>query len=434
MNKGLLPVQEFVRAMKDYRIDIEENNLGVLLNYLDPEQTGEINYMAFFNKIKGQLSNTRKEVIEYAFLAIDREKTGNIDISSLKEKFNAKKHPDVRSGKKTEDEILGEFLETFEIHLNLINYQGQGITKEIFTEYYELVSSVIENDDYFEQIMFGVWQLGEGVGIEEKQPLSVTQSAPFGTTDAPTDYLPWKKGKGTFKGAEESKKLVAAGFPSWPKVERPRTVQEVPVTKQLKSDNSLVKLFKMGMFSRGRRGAFRLHRVLKILDPSNTGKINYNSFVKIMKEFRIKMTEDDCAKLFKLFDAQNTGSVSIEEVLKTMIGEMTQNRRNLIERVFKMLDRKSEGLISADEIKDSFVASRHPDVLTRKKTEDEILTEFLDTFEEFCYFIKPAQKEGKVALNDLVQYYNCISASIEDDTYFDLMITNTWNLNKAKGY
>jgi len=27
-------------------------------------------------------------------------------------------HPDVKAGKKTEDEILGEFLDTFEVHMS----------------------------------------------------------------------------------------------------------------------------------------------------------------------------------------------------------------------------------------------------------------------------------------------------------------------------
>ena len=35
--------------------------------------------------------------------------------------YNGTKHPDVISGKKTEDEILGEFLDTFEInHANIV--------------------------------------------------------------------------------------------------------------------------------------------------------------------------------------------------------------------------------------------------------------------------------------------------------------------------
>lgn len=31
-------------------------------------------------------------------------------------RYNCKQHPDVRSGKKTEDEILADFLDTFEQH------------------------------------------------------------------------------------------------------------------------------------------------------------------------------------------------------------------------------------------------------------------------------------------------------------------------------
>ena len=30
-------------------------------------------------------------------------------------------HPDVKSGKRTEDEVLTEFIETFELHHNILN-------------------------------------------------------------------------------------------------------------------------------------------------------------------------------------------------------------------------------------------------------------------------------------------------------------------------
>ena len=39
-----------------------------------------------------------------------------MDIKSV---YSAKNHPDVRKGLKTEDDVLGEFLETFELHHNL---------------------------------------------------------------------------------------------------------------------------------------------------------------------------------------------------------------------------------------------------------------------------------------------------------------------------
>jgi len=51
-----------------------------------------------------------------AFAIMDCDKSGVIDIEDIRQKYNAKMHPDVKSGKKTEDEILFEFLDTFEQH------------------------------------------------------------------------------------------------------------------------------------------------------------------------------------------------------------------------------------------------------------------------------------------------------------------------------
>ena len=72
---------------------------------------------------------------------------------------------------------------------------------------------------------------------------------------------------------------------------------------------------------------------------------------------------------------------------------MSQFRKNLVTKVFKILDKKGSNVIPEDELKELYVGARHPDVLIRKKTEEEVWTEFLDTFEEYCYFIvflKPA--------------------------------------------
>ena len=51
-----------------------------------------------------------------AFKKLDRDNSGVVEINDLKGVYNAKQHPDVKSGRKTEDEILAEFLDTFEIH------------------------------------------------------------------------------------------------------------------------------------------------------------------------------------------------------------------------------------------------------------------------------------------------------------------------------
>eukprot|EP00339_Tiarina_fusa_P016332 CAMPEP_0117023572 /NCGR_PEP_ID=MMETSP0472-20121206/17580_1 /TAXON_ID=693140 ORGANISM="Tiarina fusus, Strain LIS" /NCGR_SAMPLE_ID=MMETSP0472 /ASSEMBLY_ACC=CAM_ASM_000603 /LENGTH=64 /DNA_ID=CAMNT_0004729731 /DNA_START=2362 /DNA_END=2559 /DNA_ORIENTATION=+ len=51
-----------------------------------------------------------------AFKKLDKTNNGVLSLDDIRGVYNAKHHPDVKSGKKTEDEILGEFLETFEEH------------------------------------------------------------------------------------------------------------------------------------------------------------------------------------------------------------------------------------------------------------------------------------------------------------------------------
>jgi hypothetical protein len=71
-------------------------------------------------------------------------------------------HPEVRAGKKTEDEVLTEFLDTFQLHHALKNPQGERdtqITIKEFTEYYNNVSASIDNDQYFELMMINAWNL-----------------------------------------------------------------------------------------------------------------------------------------------------------------------------------------------------------------------------------------------------------------------------------
>ncbi len=53
------------------------------------------------------------------FNKLDRNRNGSIEVDDIIGIYNAKQHPDVKSGKKTEEEILGDFLDTFEIHHSL---------------------------------------------------------------------------------------------------------------------------------------------------------------------------------------------------------------------------------------------------------------------------------------------------------------------------
>lgn len=116
---------------------------------------------------------------------------------------------------------------------------------------------------------------------------------------------------------------------------------------------------------------------------------------------------------------------------------MSPFRKDLIKRVFKKLDFNENGYIDIDDVRKSYNAKQHPDVRAGKKTEEEVLQEFLETFEAHRAMNVANDKfskqgDGQITLNEFFDYYSNVSASIDNEEYFQLMITNAWNLNNKQ--
>lgn len=133
--------------------------------------------------------------------------------------------------------------------------------------------------------------------------------------------------------------------------------------------------------------------------------------------------------MFDLFDINGDDSISYDELMRSVIGEMNPFRKALVKRAFDKLDDNKNGIIELDDIKRFYNAKLHPDVKAGKKTEDEVLGEFIDTFELHHSLKNPSEKDRKITPKEFMEYYNNVSASIDNDQYFELMMTNAWNLN-----
>jgi hypothetical protein len=86
---------------------------------------------------------------------------GVVDIHDIRGVYDVTHHPDFLQGKKTGNELLGEFLLNFEGPRG--RHDGQ-ITEKNFEEYYANVSASIDDDDYFELMIRNAWHISGGVG------------------------------------------------------------------------------------------------------------------------------------------------------------------------------------------------------------------------------------------------------------------------------
>ena len=105
--------------MRDYRITQDTNEVNIIFKMFDRDGNGEINYDEFLRTIVGKMNDRRRTMVTLAFKKFDADANGTINIEDLKGRYNAKNHPDVKLGKKSEEDVLYEFLDTFEQHYAL---------------------------------------------------------------------------------------------------------------------------------------------------------------------------------------------------------------------------------------------------------------------------------------------------------------------------
>ena len=317
--------------------------------------------------------------------------------------------------KKTEEDIFGEFLETFETHHNILKgNRDRRVTKEEWIEYYNNVSMSIDDDGYFEVMMTNAWKLNgtqnyaKGVAIDStdkaKSNKKPYQNSPFGISEEKTNYSTSNKGQQANKKNNFSEK----------------------------GDDVLIR-FREKISARGTRGIFGIRRSFMIADDDHSKSIDVQEFAKLIKDYRYELSNGDMKKLFAIFDNDGSGQVDYEEFLRNIVGEMNDFRKGMAKKAFMKMDKNGNGTLDITDIKGVYNASKSPDVISGKKTEDEVLAEFLDTFEyHFSLLNSGGSKDGSITLEEWFAYYDNISMSIPDDPYFELMMNSAWNLDGSK--
>jgi Ca2+-binding EF-hand superfamily protein len=193
----------------------------------------------------------------------------------------------------------------------------------------------------------------------------------------------------------------------------------------------LIERFRKALKARGARGIIGLQRQFKIADDNGSGQLDLPEFTKAVSDFGVDIDPQDVKGLFKSLDIDGSGEINFDEFVRVVVGDMNQFRKSLVERAYRTLDINQDGQIDLDEFKNRYNAAMHPDVRSGKRTEDEVIIEFMETFEKHHAMMaegKGGRGDGLVTLEEFQEYYNNISCNIENDSYFDLMISNAWNL------
>ena len=402
-NSKTLDIFEFKKAAKDYRFDLNETEVEKAFLAFDRRGTGRIDYEDFLRTVRGTMGPFRRKIVEQAFNIMDKDKSGSIDIDDIKGVYNARMHPEVKAGKKSEEEVLLEFLETFEHHHNLVAGEGADHTvdKEEWFEYYENISMSIDLDSYFELMMNNCWKMNSNTTYNnDKKGWANKEESANNNANNVQDAYKEKFGEQRRNEPEQSKSL----------------------------GNPLLDKFRKKLLERGGKGIIGLARQFKIFDDNNSKSLDCTEFSKAIRDFRIDLSPNEIKVVFGLFDRDGSGEVNYEEFLRTVRGEMNERRKKIALQAFDKMDKDNSGIIDINDIKYVYSVKEHPEVKSKKKTEEEVYGEFLETFETH-HSINRGPKDRRVNKEEWIEYYNNISMSIDLDEYFEQMMVTAWRLN-----
>lgn len=205
-------------------------------------------------------------------------------------------------------------------------------------------------------------------------------------------------------------------------------IKEPPVfTVTETSVDTLMECLRESLKKHGARGIVGLARKFKIADDDGNGSLDIQEFTKVINEHKLGWTAEQIKLVFEHFDEDRSKTITYNEFLFAIRGQLNERRKGLVLLAYQRLDADKSGIVDLEDIKKLYDGKKHPDVIAGKRTEESVLAEFLDTFDT-------EEKDGKVTLREFEKYYGNVSASIDDDDYFELMIRNAWHISGGEGW
>ncbi len=191
--------------------------------------------------------------------------------------------------------------------------------------------------------------------------------------------------------------------------------------------DELIKVFRKCAFKRGGNAIFQIGKHFCLYDKNKNKTLDMDEWKRIVREYGTGMTPSEVESLFIAFDYDGVGTINYEEFLRILRGPMNDRRKTAVIKLFERLDKHGDGHIDIHDIKQIFNASKHPDAEKHQKSPDQVYYEFIESINTYTQTMKGGSNKDKISLDEWLEYYNNISASIDKDDYFLHMLNNCWN-------
>jgi len=174
--------------------------------------------------------------------------------------------------------------------------------------------------------------------------------------------------------------------------------------------------------TRGPTGILALGRMFRRMDYDGNTQLTHEEFVKGLREVGLEMTHEEANEIFEKFNGNRRDSINMGDFLEHIRPAMHESRKKVIDDAFTKMDTTGDGVISISELKHLYNVKSSTRYISGEDSEEMILRKFMANFED------GASKDGMITYEEFVNYYSALSASVDNDCFFDLMMRQAYKL------
>lgn len=293
------------------------------------------------------------------------------------------------------------------------SYPTNLVAWEEFEDFYKFISGCYETDALFCSILQKTWDLDKvpDMAIEARAAMA-----------APAAGLPPKS---------------RAGLHHWQMNTLPKNAnfRNTGAGNVGPLDQILLRA-RRSIGNKGVRAAVNVIRNFYAADDDNDDFLDVYEFRRACQQSGLGFPPGEEAKIFEACGqgphpgVQGASVISVPKFLNALNSDMTPARLAVVEKVWTALggdlsDEKSS--VTPSALKDRIACEQHPQVMRGECEPGPILAEFLDTFSLLAY-VRGGCENGTVTFGDILAYYEVVSSTIENDAFFNLMMTRLWLL------
>ena len=385
----------FRNVFKSFNINLTREDIDIIYNKFSTDSFKNLIYYEDFLKyITVNSSNRRREaIIKFVYdTIIERSEKFNrdLDIKFLKEIYNSKNNFFI----KDESDNNLEFIDCLELyHYCYKSFKSNHFCKKEFIEFYRFISFLIYSDDDFINLISNEWRISPNTMNNFLMNIN--------------DYYFNDNKKDNY---ENNKRIN--------------------IYDNTNIKNEFLLDLKNALLKKGIKGLVNLHWKFLVY-CSNVSKITLNDFINVLQLEHINFEKKEFEDIFNYFSLKNN-YLDYNRFIRFFKRELNDNKLKMVEKIFLSLkyDTGDNEEIAMNDIKKRYKARRHPEVIIGKKTEDEKIMEFGDSFDinyEITSVEKTNSKIGKFIDFDIfANYYEYVSFIYPDDDDFVNLLISTW--------